>query len=266
MESIITLLTDFGWEDGYVGTMKGVILKINPNVQLIDITHQIHPHDIREAAFTLLTSYSYFPPGTIHLAVVDPGVGSLRKPIIVSTKDYYFVGPDNGLFTFLDEKREIQKVIEFRNRKYCLSQLSDTFHGRDIFAPVAAHLSRGTKIEDFGEEIKDWVKLPFPKQNWEEKRIKGEILHIDKFGNLITNIPEGSLPKRGFLLEIKGRKINKISHSYSQGEEGELLLISGSSGFFEISTNRGRASDLLGVKRGEELIVLFPNLRRNHAR
>jgi len=160
---IITLLTDFGTEDYYVASMKGVILKINPRCTLIDITHHVSPHDIKEGAFLLANAYSFFPKGTIHLSVVDPGVGGPRNPILIVTTNYFFVGPDNGLFLFALKREKVKKVVALTNQKYFLSQMSTTFHGRDLFAPVAAHLSLGVKPEAFGPELDSWTEIDFEK-------------------------------------------------------------------------------------------------------
>src|SRR4030043_1300706 len=202
---IITLLTDFGLKDPYVASMKGVILSINPQCTLVDITHQVSPHDIREGAFILAQTYSTFPKGTIHLAVVDPGVGSARKPILIVTKNYFFVGPDNGLFAFAVKRETLKQVVVLTNQKFFLSEISSTFHGRDIFAPVATYLSLGVKPESFGPSIKSWHEISFPDPAMKQGNLIGEIVHIDTFGNLVCNIDYKNLLKfsKGLLFVIK---------------------------------------------------------------
>ena len=170
--SIITLLTDFGLKDSYVASMKGVILKINPQCRLIDITHQVNPHDLEEGAFILASAYSTFPKGTIHLVVIDPGVGSLRNPILLATENYFFIGPDNGLFTFVLQTEKVKQGVALTNPRFFLPRVSTTFHGRDIFAPVAAHLSLGVKPKVFGHEIDSWTQLPVQKP----RTIKGKLV------------------------------------------------------------------------------------------
>jgi S-adenosylmethionine hydrolase len=173
--------------------MKGVILRINPQCTLIDITHHVGPHDIREGAFVLANAYAFFPEGTIHLAVVDPGVGSPRSPVLIETDRYFFVGPDNGLFTLALKGGKVKKVVALNNSKFFLSRVSTTFHGRDLFAPVAAYLSLGVKSSEFGSELDSWVELDLKKPQARRGGLLGEIFHIDDFGNLISNIDEEQL-------------------------------------------------------------------------
>ncbi|MBI5026480.1 MAG: SAM-dependent chlorinase/fluorinase, partial [Nitrospirae bacterium] len=191
----ITLTTDFGLKDPFAGIMKGVILKINPEVRVIDITHNVSPQNIFEASQILAMSYKYFPPTTIHMIIVDPGVGAKRRPILVVTDDYYFIGPDNGVFTpVFDIPTHILKVIHITAEHYFLPHMSSTFHGRDIFAPVAAWLSKGIESSKFGEEITDYATLQIPKlQKVTKTAIEGEIVYIDNFGNAITNITRENL-------------------------------------------------------------------------
>src|SRR4030042_3976555 len=192
---VITLLTDFGLKDPYVASMKGVILSINPKCTLVDITHQVNPHDIREGAFILAHTYSTFPKGTIHLAVVDPGVGSPRNPVLFVTKNYFLIGPDNGLFAFAVKREKLKKVIALGNMEFFLPEVSPTFHGRDLFAPVAAHLSLGIAPASFGRVIKSWNEISFPKPVLRQEKLIGEIVHIDTFGNLVCNIDYKNLLK-----------------------------------------------------------------------
>jgi len=256
---IITLLTDFGIEDHYVASVKGTILKINPKCTLIDITHRVSPHDIEEGGFLLASAYSSFPRGTTHLAVVDPGVGSLRKPILLATENYFFVGPDNGLFTFCLLREKVKEAVALTNKKFFLSPVSTTFHGRDIFAPVAGHLSLGVGPKAFGDEIKSWVKLPFRKPKIGKRGLAGEIFHVDIFGNLISNIREEQVrhftKERPFLVRIGRMSIQGWKKNYSEGGNGELLAVIGSGGYLEVSVREGNAQKVLQAKKGDTIIV-----------
>lgn len=257
--SIITLLTDFGSKDPYVASMKGVILRINPWCTLIDITHQVNPHDIREGAFILADAYATFPKGTIHLSVVDPGVGSRRKPILLVTKDGFFIGPDNGLFTLIVKREKVKKAVALTNPKYFLPQVSTTFHGRDIFAPVAAHLSLGVKPKAFGNEIRSWTEFPFQRPERKGGNWVGEVFHIDTFGNLISNIDQRQLSQfskgRSVTVRIGRRTIRGLKQGYWEGKKNEPIALLGSGGFLEISVREGNAQRLLKVKNGEKVIV-----------
>jgi S-adenosylmethionine hydrolase len=256
---VITLLTDFGTKDHYVASMKGVILNINPRCLLIDITHQVSPHDIREGAFILANAYSYFPKGTIHLSVVDPGVGGIRKPILLVTQNYFFVGPDNGFFTLVAQREKVKQVVALTKKKYFLSKISSTFHGRDIFAPVAAHLSLGIKPNAFGYETNYLKELRVQKPIMKEGKLLGEILHIDAFGNLVSNIDEAKLfrfiQSRPFVILVGGKVISGLKTGYLEGKKGELIAILGSGGFLEISIREGNAKKTLKVKRGDIIQV-----------
>ena len=193
---IITLTTDFGAQDWFAGAMKGSILSINPHAHIVDITHCVSPGDIRAGAFSLAASCRFFPEGTIHVAVVDPGVGGGRKAIAVRTPAQFFVGPDNGVLSAALRDQKIEAVHRLENPKYLLSFVSRTFHGRDVFAPVAAHLSLGLPIRKLGPAQADWVRLPFPAIDSGRDRIDGEVVYIDRFGNGITNIPNPASPKQ----------------------------------------------------------------------
>ncbi len=254
--AIITLLTDFGSKAGYVGAMKGVILAINSKVRLIDISHEVEPQDIWEGALILRNAFHFFPQGTIHLAVVDPGVGSGRKALLVKTKDYFFIAPDNGLISLALREQLCEKIIEITNSKYFVQPLSNTFQGRDIFAPVAAYLSQGVPPEEFGRVIEQWVELSFPTPHSEGGQLVGEIIYVDRFGNLITNITPELLRERGPFpkkcqIEIQNRIIEKISQSYAENPQGAFLAIWGSWGFLEISVNHGDACRILSSKKGD---------------
>jgi S-adenosylmethionine hydrolase len=244
MSRIITLMTDFGNKDHYVGSMKGVIYSINPDAITTDVTHEIPAHDIFSAAFILKNFIPYFPKQTIHVVVVDPGVGSSRKPIILEADERFFVGPDNGVFTYVILGSESSRAYEISNPKYLLPRVSFTFHGRDIFAPVAAHLSLGVSIENFGKRLLNPFALEIKEPEVGDREIAGEVIFEDSFGNLITNIP-GSMVESDSRLYVCDIVINGISKSYSEASEGELLAIIGSSGFLELSVDRGRASDLI---------------------
>ncbi|HXX34345.1 MAG TPA: SAM-dependent chlorinase/fluorinase [Thermodesulfobacteriota bacterium] len=256
---IITLLTDFGTKDHYVASMKGAILSINPRCLLIDITHQVNPQDIEEGAFILANAYSYFPKGTIHLSVVDPGVGGTRKPILVVTPHYFFVGPDNGLFTLVAQREKIKQVVVLTKKEYFLSKISSTFHGRDIFAPVAAYLSRGVRPDAFGYEIKSLKELGARRPFVKEKKLFGEILHIDAFGNVISNIGEEKLSRfiqgRPIAVRAGSKVISGLKKGYWEGKKGEPMALLGSSGFLEISVKEGNARELLKLKRGDRIVI-----------
>jgi S-adenosylmethionine hydrolase len=257
---IVTLLTDFGLKDPYVASMRGVILSINPKCTLIDITHQINSHDIKEGAFILEQAYSNFPKGTVHLSVVDPGVGSARKPILIVTKDYFFVGPDNGLFTLALRRETVEQAVVLTNPKFFRSEISSTFHGRDIFAPVAAYLSLGVKPESFGHAIKSWHEISFPEPTITQGRLTGKIVHVDAFGNLVSNIDRRNLLQfsRGHPLVIKigKRTIRGLKKGYWEGGENEPLALIGSGGFLEVSVREGNAQKALRGKRGDPIIVV----------
>ncbi|MFB3885155.1 MAG: S-adenosyl-l-methionine hydroxide adenosyltransferase family protein [Thermodesulfobacteriota bacterium] len=257
--SVITLLTDFGTRDHYVASMKGTILKINPEAKLVDITHHVSPYDVREGAFLLANAYSAFPRGTIHLSVVDPGVGGPRKPILIVTANYSFVGPDNGIFASALKREKVKKAVVLKNPKYLLSDLSDTFHGRDVFAPVAAHLSLGVKPEAFGPVLNSWIEFDFEEPRMKEGRLIGEIIHIDAFGNLMSGIDEKRLfdfvKDRSFEIKIGKRAIRGLKKGYWEGKRNELLALIGSGGFLEISLREGNAQKKLKVKRGDSIQI-----------
>ncbi|MBI4462654.1 MAG: SAM-dependent chlorinase/fluorinase [Acidobacteria bacterium] len=259
---IVTLLTDFGGADYYVGAMKGVILNINPEATIIDITHELIPHDILDAAFTLAQTYRYYPPRTIHLVVVDPGVGTQRRPILAVGDNHYFIAPDNGVLSFIYGQQERVAVREISAHHYFLSPVSQTFHARDVFAPVAAYLSKGLEPNQFGEEITDFVRLQMPKtQALNAKSFKGIVLKVDRFGNAITNISAGDVPALfeeappAFKLKAGQQEISKLVRAYAEGAQNEVFAILGSSGYLELATNRGGAAKLLGVTRGAEVIL-----------
>ena len=258
---IITLLTDFGTKDHYVASMKGAILSINPRCLLIDITHQVNPQDIEEGAFILANAYSYFPKGTIHLAVVDPGVGGTRKPLLLVTPSHCFVGPDNGLFTIVARKERVERIIALDKQKYHLSKVSPTFHGRDIFAPVAAHLSLGVSPSAFGHKVESLSGLKFEGPFIRDGKLLGEILHIDTFGNLVSSIDEERLFRftrgRSFVIRAGGENIRGFKRGYWEGKKGELIALLGSGGFLEISAREGKAQRVLKAKRGDPIQIII---------
>ena len=258
-DPIVTLLTDFGTKDHYVASMKGVILKINPRCKVIDITHHIHPQDIMEGAFVLANAFSYFPEGAVHLAVVDPEVGGPRDPFLIVTDHFFFVGPDNGLLTLVLHQEKVKEAFKLTEKRFFLPKLSDTFHGRDLFAPVAAHLTLGISPKAFGRRIGSWKTLEFQRALVEDRGMIGKVIHIDSFGNLITNIGEKDLDhfvgKLPFHIRIGKRRIEGTRKGYWEAERGGLLALIGSSGLMEISVNEGNAQNVLKVKRGDRVFV-----------
>jgi len=260
---MITLLTDFGTADYFVGAMKGVILSINADALLVDITHEISPQDILSGAFTLSAIYQNFPGRTIHVAVVDPGVGSERRAIVVSARDQYFVGPDNGLFSFIYEEEKDVRVFHATNEDYFRQPVSNTFHGRDIFAPLAAALSKGVHPEKLGAEIRDYIRLPNLKPNIiREGVLEASIIHIDRFGNCITNLTREHITDemiaRGVALTVNGRKITSFQLFFAEGDDASdnLFAIWGSAGFLELASFRSSAAEILGARTGERIEVL----------
>jgi len=255
---VIALLTDFGLNDNFVGVMKGVIYRINPEVKIVDLSHQVEPHNIREAAFLLRSSYPYFPERTVFLIVVDPGVGSERKSVIVETEKYLFVAPDNGVLSFLRET-DMKRIIQITNEEYFLKPVSRTFHGRDIFAPVAAYLSKGEKVEKFGPGMRKIEKLRFPEPQVKNNRLVGEVIYVDRFGNLITNINQDTflrfIKTKKFRIVIGKAKISKINFSYQEGKEGLPIGIFGSFDNLEISLYRDDASRRLNLHKGSKIYI-----------
>jgi len=246
--SLIALLTDFGLEDGFVGTIKGVIKNINIKADIIDISHNITPFDIMEGAFVLRASYRYFPEGTIFVAVVDPGVGTQRKPIAVKTQKYYFVVPDNGILSQILKREKPEKIIHLTEDKFFLEKTNETFHGRDIFAPVAAYLSKGIPVEKMGREIDSLVKLAIPVPKKEKNYLIGQIIKFDRFGNAITNIED--IPPFEEII-IKNYRINKICRNFLEGDRKNPNIIKGSFGFYEIFVPKGNARKKFNLKIGD---------------
>ena len=248
---IITLTTDFGASDPYVAIMKGVILSINPAAGIIDISHQVDAGAIAQAASILVEACSFFPKGTIHVGVIDPGVGGARRPILIKTEDYFFIGPDNGLFWPLINTQKDVVIIHLTEKKFFLSQISHTFHGRDIFAPVAAHICRGVNPFDMGTIITDPVllNLPVPQQNGDV--IRGQIVRVDHFGNLLTNIHSKDIAhfSGSPLIRVGDAIIKGLKKTYAEAMAGELIALIGSSDYLELAVNSGRAGNRIGVDK-----------------
>ena len=258
--SLITLLTDFGLADYFVGAMKGVILSVNPKARLVDITHEIPGQDVEAAAFTLLAAYRSFAAGTIHVAVVDPGVGSARRPIVVVGENHFLVGPDNGVFSYVIEREPGARVFHITNERYFQQPLSNTFHGRDIFAPVAAALSTGVAPQKIGSEIDDPVRLEsLAVGALNDGSVRGRILHIDRFGNCITNLTEKDLSSEmidgGARLKVRGRTIDQFRTFFADHTDNEtdLFALWGSAGFLEIASRNRSAAKLLKARCGDSV-------------
>jgi S-adenosylmethionine hydrolase len=267
---VIALMTDFGEDDFFVASLKGVILKINPSVWIIDITHRIPSFDIQTTGFILLASYKYFPSQTIFLVVVDPGVGSERKILMAKTKEYYFIAPDNGVLSLVLEEEEIEGLREVTNEKYFLPDLSQTFEGRDKMAPAAAWVSKGISYSEFGPAKASFEKLDVEKPQIKGTEIVGHVLYQDKFGNLVTDIPArmledigGKTDKEGVDLVIRGKKISSFIQSYSSAKRGELLFLVGSVGTIEIAAREESASKKLKAGIGDEVRVCVKRQKKN---
>jgi len=283
---LITLMTDFGTADGYVGAMKGVILDIAPDAQLVDISHEIAPQNVRQAAYVLYTAYSFFPLHTVHLVVVDPGVGSARRPIALRTPAGYFVGPDNGVLSYVMACEPVEAVVELSDPCYRLPQVSYTFHGRDIFAPAAAHLAAGVPITALGPPVCDPVAFPPPRLEVAPDSVTGEVLHADHFGNVITSIgqlvwsgDELSLEPAfrgvggrgqdarggkcvrfqagGALVVVAGQEIAGVHRTYAEVESGAVLALVGSEGRLEVAVRGGSAARRLGLCPGDAVVLRF---------
>lgn len=258
-QSIITLLTDFGAQDYFVGAMKGVILSLNPGATIVDITHEIPPQDIQAAAFNLLACYRDFPAGTIHVAVVDPGVGSDRRAILVECANQFFVGPDNGLFGWITEREGDFSAWQVTNDKFFRRTVSSTFHGRDVFAPVAAVLSTGTPPKEFGLPLKNITTLPSLSPRTTADGIQGSIIHIDRFGNCITNFTAEHIHEErvaaGAKLIVNQKEITSMRKFFADqgGPRNELFMILGSAGFVEIASQNASAAAVLSAKRGDSV-------------
>jgi S-adenosylmethionine hydrolase len=257
---IITLTTDYGTNDHLAGTLKGVILKINPDVTVVDITHQIAPYDVLDGALAIGAAYPYFPPRTIHVVVVDPGVGTERRPLLVSAGNQYFVAPDNGVLSAVYEREHDTVVRNVTAEHYFLQPISKTFHGRDIFAPVAAWLAKGWQTASMGEEITDFKRFVLPRPKEADGALKGVVLRVDSFGNLITNfrtedLPEAALQNGTLNLQVGNQTVARLVETFAQGHADEAVAYLGSSGYVEIAINKVHAARKLGLGRGTPVVL-----------
>jgi S-adenosylmethionine hydrolase len=261
---LITLTTDFGLNDHFVGAMKGVILNINPEAQIVDICNAVQSFDILDGAITIAQSASYFPSDTLHVVIVDPGVGSTRRPILVTNEKQVFMGPDNGVLSLIYERSERLSVRHITAEHYFLQPVSSTFHGRDVFAACAGWLSKGVEVDKFGDEISDYIRFSAPKPKAASaSSYKGVVLKTDKFGNLITNITVSDIPQMfgatppAFKITVGKAEVTKMKTAFAQGNPGEVFAIIGSMGFLEIAANRAAANRLAGADKGAEVTVLL---------
>jgi S-adenosyl-L-methionine hydrolase (adenosine-forming) len=257
---IITLTTDYGTSDHLAGVLKGVILRIVPDATVIDINHHVTPFDILDGALSIAAAYSYFPPRTIHVVIVDPGVGTARRPILVTAGQQYLIAPDNGVLSVIYDREPTITVRHITAEHYFLNPASNTFHGRDVFAPVAAWLAKTYQTEPFGEEITDYVRFALPRPKPADSVLKGVVLRVDAFGNLMTNftsddLPQPALTEGKIKLQAGGKSVERLAQNFAEGAPGEPIAILGSSGFLEISVNRGHAARLLGLSRGAEITL-----------
>ena len=262
LQRIVTLTTDFGITEHYVGAMKGVIYNINPAAQIVDVCNSVNSYDLLDGALTLAQSYSYYPPNTLHVVVVDPGVGTARRPILANAGKHLFLAPDNGVLSLVYEREQAITVRHVTSSHYFLQPVSNTFHGRDVFAPVAGWLSKGVDTEKFGEIITDFVRFTAPKPKLASDNLfKGIVIKVDKFGNLVTNITPQDLPQLftpeppAFKIFIGKSEITKMKTTYAEGAPGEVFALLGSMGFLEIATNRGSALNSIGAGKGSEVGV-----------
>jgi S-adenosyl-L-methionine hydrolase (adenosine-forming) len=259
---IITLTTDYGLNDHLVGTMKGVMLKINPDVTIVDITHNVTPFDLLDGALAIGSAYSYFPAKTIHVVVVDPGVGTDRRPLLVTAENQYFVAPDNGVLSVIYEREQNVVVRHANAEHYYLQPISKTFHGRDIFGPIAAWLSKNWQPASMGENIEDFKRFALPRPKSAEGALKGIVMRVDSFGNLVTNFRAEDLPEASaengeaaISLQIGNQQISRLVSMFAQGNAGEPIAYVGSSGYVEVAVNKGNASRTLGIGRGTAVVL-----------
>jgi len=261
---IITLTTDFGSSDHFVGAMKGVILDILPEARIVDICHSVQAFDVLDGALTISQAYSYFPNRTIHVVIVDPGVGTARRPILASSDKYHFVAPDNGVLSLVYAREPRMHVRHITSEHYFLQPVSNTFHGRDIFAPVAAYLAKEVDSLKFGDEVEDYVRFSAPKPKAvDQNRVRGVVLKVDRFGNLITNITPQDVPMlfaaegKAFKIVVGNCEITEIHSAYAEGAPGEVMGVVGSMGFLEIAANRGAAAQLTGAGKGTDVTIIL---------
>jgi S-adenosyl-L-methionine hydrolase (adenosine-forming) len=257
---LITLTTDYGTDDHLVGVLKGVILKINPEATIIDITHAVTPYDLLDGALAIASAYAYFPPRTIHVVIVDPGVGTERRPLLVSGQNQYFIAPDNGVLSGVYEKEQTFAVRHLTSEHYFAHQVSRTFHGRDVFAPVAAWLSKHWQPASMGEVIEDFKRFAIPRPKEVDGLLKGVVLKVDGFGNLMTNFrtedlsPE-AVEKGEVRLQAGSHPVTRMVTVFADGNAGEPVAYIGSSGYVEIAVNKGNASKTLGIGRGTPVLL-----------
>lgn len=260
MRNVITLTTDFGLRDYYVSAMKAVMLNIVPDVRLVDISHEIPSQDIMAGSWILQNSAMLFPKNTVHTVVVDPGVGTERNPVALKVGDQYFVGPDNGIFSLLTTDVEY-KAVRLTNERYWRENPSKTFHGRDIFAPVAAHLSRGVDLDELGEPIDELVNYRWTVPIADKDGLEGMVIHIDKFGNLVTNITEDLLEDvigdKSVRIYVGNTILDEIAMTFGNVTDGEPVAYIGSSGMLEVGINKGNAQEMLGVQKGAQISLIL---------
>ena len=261
---IITLTTDFGLNDHYIGTMKGVMLGIAPDAEIIDICHAVQAFDVLDGALAVAQAYSYFPTGTVHVVVVDPGVGTERRPILLNTGRHYFVAPDNGVLSLIYAREERLQVRHITAEHYYLSPVSTTFHARDIFSPVAAYLAKGVEVAKFGDEIADFVRFNAPKPKpVDAQTLRGVVLRVDRFGNLVTNFTPQDVPALfqasppSFKIVVGKKEITEMRSNYAEGVPNEVFGILGSMGYLELSANRAAAAQLVGAGKGSEVNIVL---------
>ncbi len=240
--------------------LKGVILRIAPNATIVDINHHVAPFDVLDGALSIAAAYRYFPPRTVHLVVVDPGVGTQRRPILVTADQFYFVAPDNGVLSLIYDRETAVSVRHITAEHYFLNPASNTFHGRDVFAPVAAWVAKTYQTEAMGDEITDFVRFALPRPKAAGSALKGLVLRVDSFGNLMTNFTAEDLPAATradgkIQLQVGGKRVEKLAQTFANGGSGEAVAIIGSSGFLEIAVNKSSAARVLGVNRGAEVVL-----------
>lgn len=261
---IVTFTTDFGLSDPFVGIMHGVVLNIHSETRIVDICHAVASYDVLDGAWTIAQAYRFFPPRTVHVVVVDPGVGGARRPIIAETGEHIFVAPDNGVLSLVEAREEKFTVRHITADRYFLQPVSQTFHGRDVFSAVAGWLGKGVAPAEFGPEVSDYVRLPRPTlEHIGENSLRGVVIKVDKFGNLITNIGEQEAPALfasappPFSLLVAGQTITRIHRSYAEGEEGEYFAIVGSSGYLEVAARQASAAEKLSAGVGTPVGLAF---------
>jgi hypothetical protein len=260
--SVITLLTDFGDRDYFVASMKGVILGINPQARIVDLSHAVTPHQVEEAAYLMKAAYKYFPDGTVHVAVVDPGVGGTRRPLLVTTSRHFFVAPDNGLLSFIYQEETGVEVRQIENKQYRLDSEGTTFDGRDLFAPAAAWLTKGQQPGSYGKLVQDYVKLPLTEPTWQGGALVGTVVYVDHFGNLISNLTpfhvkdvQGRTRRSDVSIRIGGVTIDGLLSNYSQGSADAPHALINSNGQIEVFVKEGSAAKALNVSRGATIAL-----------